>query len=268
MRRDAYSPYSFSILVLTLCVAVFLLVPVIFIVFYSFNASSYFTLPPEGFSFRWYVAFFANDRFRQALWTSLSMASIVVPVSLVIAIPTSYILVRGQFYGRELLNALVLSPLVIPGVVTGIAFLSFLTATGMGPGFFGLVIAMLCFSLPFSVRALMANLHVVRPELEEAARNLGARERDVFWHVVLPQLRPGLLAGGTFVFVEAIDNFSISAFLVGPNSNTLPVEAYGYIRDFDDPTVAAMAAVLILVSTALVLLTGRLVGLGRMFRVE
>jgi putative spermidine/putrescine transport system permease protein len=111
-------------------------------------------------------------------------------------------------------------------------------------------------------------MHGIRVDLEEAARNLGATEWSVFRHIILPQLRPGLIAGGTFVFVEAIDNFSISTFLTTPDSTTLPVAAYAYIRDFDDPTVAAMSAVLILMSTLLVFLIGRLVGLERIFRVE
>ena len=84
----------------------------------------------------------------------------------------------------------------------------------------------------------------------------------------MPQLRPGLLAGGTFVFVEAIDNFSIAVFLSTTEVSPLPVEGYSYIRDFDDPTVAAMAVILIVISTGAVLLAGRLVGLNRMFRVE
>jgi putative spermidine/putrescine transport system permease protein len=267
MRGD-YDVYSPMLRAAVLAIAGFLLAPVVFIVLYAFNETAYFSLPPQGVTLKWFANFFGNDRFQQAIVTSLGMAAIVTPVSLAIGIPTAYALVRGDFRGRELLSSLVMSPLVIPGVITGIAFLIFLSAIGLGPGFAGLVIAMTCFALPFAVRALAATLSGVDLELEAAARNLGASEWQVFRHVVLPQLRPALLAGGTFVFVEAIDNFSISAFLTSRHSTTLPVEAYGYIRDFDDPTVAAMAAVLILISTVLVFLVGRMVGLDRMFRFE
>ena len=267
MRGD-YDVYSPLMRAFVIVVALFLLAPVVFIVLYAFNNSSYFSLPPQGFTLKWFANFFGNSRFRQAIATSLAMAAIVTPLSLLIAIPTAYALVRGRFRGRGFLNLFVFSPLIIPGVVTGIAFLIFLTSIGIGPGFLGLVVAMSCFALPFAVRALVATMHGLNRELEEAARNLGASDWEVFRLVVLPQLRPGMLAGGTFVFVEAIDNFSISAFLTSPHSTTLPVEAYGYIRDFDDPTVAAMAAILILLSAILVLGVGRLIGLDRMFRFQ
>jgi putative spermidine/putrescine transport system permease protein len=245
-----------------------MLAPVIFIVFYSFNESSYFALPPEGFSLKWFQNFFGTNTFRHAFGTSLMMSVVVTPLSLIIAVPTAWVLVRGTFMGRELINAILLSPIIVPGVVSGIAFLILMYHLGIGPGFTGLIIALTCCTLPYSIRALVANMHGIRVDLEEAARNLGATEWSVFRHIILPQLRPGLIAGGTFVFVEAIDNFSISTFLTTPDSTTLPVAAYAYIRDFDDPTVAAMSAVLILMSTLLVFLIGRLVGLERIFRVE
>jgi len=104
--------------------------------------------------------------------------------------------------------------------------------------------------------------------IEEAARDLGATPWKLFFHIVLPQLRPGLLAGAIFVFVEAIDNFSIAVFLTDSRTSTLPVEAYSYIRDFDDPTVAAMATLLIVLSTGLLFLAERLVGLEGFLRLN
>lgn len=267
MRKD-YDVYSSSTLLVALVSACFMLGPVLFIVLYAFNPSAYFTWPMQGLSMKWFVNFFENERFADAFWVSMKMGAIVTPLSLIISIPTAYALVRCEFRGRDLINAMIMSPLVIPGVVTGMAFLIYLSAVGIGPGFLGLVIGMTCFSLPFGVRALVANMHGLRPELEEVARNLGASNWSVFWRVVLPQLRPGLLAGGTFVFVEAIDNFSIAVFLSTTEVSPLPVEGYSYIRDFDDPTVAAMAVILILISTGAVLLAGKVVGLNRMFRVE
>ena len=133
----------------------------------------------------------------------------------------------------------------------------------IGSGFWPLTIALLCYSLPFAVRALVANMHGLDPTLEDAARNLGASGLRAFLWVTLPQLRPGLLAGGIFVFVEAIDNFSIAVFLTDTRTTTLPVEAYSYIRDFDDPTVAAMAVLLMALSVTLVSVVDRLVGLDR-----
>ncbi|MGI4941985.1 MAG: ABC transporter permease, partial [Janthinobacterium lividum] len=145
----------------------------------------------------------------------------------------------------------------------GVAFLNLFTAIGLASGFWRIVVAMVCFTLPYAVRALVATLHGIDVSLEEAARNLGGRAWDAFVAVTLPQLRPGLVAGALFVFVESIDNFSVAVFLTDLRTSTLPVEAYGYVRDFDDPTVAALATVLIVQSLLLVLLLQRFTGMDR-----
>jgi putative spermidine/putrescine transport system permease protein len=256
-------PYSLSVVAVSTVGVLFLITPVIFIIFYAFNEARYFTLPPKGLTLHWFANFFANDRFQAALGSSFGIAGLVTPTSLAVAVPSAIAIVRGSFRGRGLLNAALLSPLMIPGVVTGIAFLGLFSQLDVGSGFWRLTAALTCFTLPFAVRALVANLHGLDPALEEAARNLGASRWRCFLHVTLPQLRPGLLAGGIFVFVEAIDNFSISVFLTDINTTTLPVEAYNYIRDFDDPTVAAMASLLIALTVALVFLVQRVTGLDR-----
>ena len=241
----------------------FLALPVAVIVWYAFSPSGLLTFPPPAPTLRWFANFFGSDRFRAALANSVLIAAIVTPLTLAVAVPTAVALVRRRFRGRALLNALVLSPLVIPGAVSGVAFLNLFTAIGFAGGFWRIVVAMVCFTLPFAVRALAATLHGLDPSLEEAARNLGGRAWDAFLSVTLPQLRPGLLAGALFVFVEAIDNFSVAAFLTDLRTTTLPVEAYGYIRDFDDPTVAALATVLIGQSLVLLAVLQRFIGMDR-----
>ncbi|ALM85987.1 ABC transporter permease [Bordetella sp. N] len=267
MSRD-FRGYSVSTLSVALLCGAFLVLPVAFLCVYAFNPTQYFTLPITGLSLRWFHSFFENDRFLQAFGVSMKLGLIIIPIVLAISLPAAYALVRGRFPGRDFLNAVIMSPLVIPGVVTGIAFLIFLNKAGMGSGFTPLLIGMTCFTMPYAVRALVANMHGLRPELEEAALNLGAGKWSVFWYVILPQLRPGMLAGSIFVFVEAVDNFSVAVFLSSTNSTPLPVEAYSYIRDYDDPTIAAMSLLLMLISTGLMLLASRYVGLNRMFQVE
>jgi putative spermidine/putrescine transport system permease protein len=251
-----------------LCIAGFLLLPVAFIVIYSFESSVYFTLAFPGFSLKWFANFFVSDQFRSALWTSLGIAGIVTPLSCLIGLPTAIALVRGNLRGKETVNAILLSPLIVPGVVTGIAFLSLSSQLSVDNGFVRLTIAMTCFTLPFATRSFVANLHGLPLTIEEAARNLGATPWQTFVHVVLPQLRPGLLAGAIFVFVEAIDNFSIAVFLTDTRYTTLPVAAFSYIRDFDDPTVAAMATMLIALSTALLFIVARIIGLDNFLRLN
>jgi putative spermidine/putrescine transport system permease protein len=255
--------YGQPVAALAAVVLAFIILPVAFIALYAFNETAYLALPPRGLTLKWFVNFFAIERFRAALEASLLIAAMVTPLSLLIALPTAVGLVRYRFSGQTTINALLMSPLIVPGVVTGISFLSLAARVGGGPGIAAITVALTCFAFPFAVRALVANLHGLDPQLEEAARNLGASRFAAFLWVTLPQLRPGLLAGGIFVFVEAVDNFSIAVFLTDSRTTTLPVESYSYIRDFDDPTVAAMAVLLMILSAVLVLAVDRLVGLDR-----
>ncbi|MBJ3776004.1 ABC transporter permease [Acuticoccus mangrovi] len=242
---------------------VFLLGPVAFIALYSLNDAVYFQLPPPGLSLRWYGEFFDSRIFTRALKNTLLLSTTVTVICLLFAVPTAHLVVRGHFRGRELLNNLILSPLIMPGVVTGIAFLSAFGVLDIRDGFFRLTVAMTIFCLPFAVRAISASYHGLNRQAEEAARNLGATRLQTWCKVLLPQLRPGLMAGGVFIFVETVDNFSINVFLADRASKTLPIAAYEHIRDFDDPTVAAMATLLSIVTIALVALMDRLVGLDR-----
>jgi putative spermidine/putrescine transport system permease protein len=268
MNRTATRSYSTPVALLAGVVMAFILLPVAFIALYAFNEGGYLRLPPQGLTIHWFVNFFAIARFRAALEASLIVSAVVAPACLLIAVPAALALERYRFPGRDAVNALIMSPLVVPGVVIGISFLSLSARIGMGLGLVPIIVALTCFAFPFAVRALAANLHGLDPRLEEAARNLGASRFNAFLFVTLPQLRPGLLAGGIFVFVEAIDNFSIAVFLTNSRVTTLPVESYSYIRDFDDPTVAAMAVLLMSLSAVLVFAIDRLVGLDRFLELK
>ena len=259
-QSGAVGPVFLTIGIATL---VFILLPLPFIVLYSFSADSYSVLSSKGFTLQWFVSFFNNDRFMMALKTSLMISIITTTVALIIAVPTAVMAVRHRFLGRDLLLTLVSAPLMVPGVIVGTAALGFVSQTGIGPGFWPLTIAMICLALPLTMRPLIANLSGLDPNLENAARNLGAGPLQAFFRITMPQLAPGLVAGGTFAFVEAMDNFAIAAFLANITFTTLPVESYSYIRDIDDPTVAAMATILVLFSVFLVFMIEWLLGLDK-----
>lgn len=262
-RIDHTRPLSMTVQVMGLLTLAFILIPLPIIVLFALSKNSYALISAQGFTLTWFKHFFQNERFMAALMNSLMIAGITTVVTLIIAVPTALVAVRYRFPGRDLMLTLVSAPLLVPGVITGTAALSFVTQTGLGTGFWSITIAMICITLPLVIRPLVANLSGLDPDLERAARNLGAGPRKAFWAVTLPQLVPGLLAGGTFAFVEAMDNFSVTVFLTNINVTTLPVEAYSYIRDIDDPTVAAMATLLILLSIGLVFMIERLLGLDR-----
>lgn len=241
---------------------VFVLLPLPFIVIYAFNPSSYGLLGGAP-TLRWFASFFSNPRFMAALENSAAISVLTTVAASLIAIPTALVAVRGQFPGRRLLLGMVSAPLVVPGVIVGTAALGFVSQCGIGTGFWPLTVAMICLTLPLAMRPLIANLAGLDPDLERAARNLGAGPARAFLGVTLPQLSPGLVSGATFAFVEAMDNFAVAAFLSSVNTTTLPVESYSYIRDIDDPTVAAMASVLILFSLTMVYLIEKLLGVDK-----
>ena len=244
----------------------FLLAPALLAAVYSIEVSRYFRFPPGAVSLAWYVAFFASGTFRSAMAETAVLALVATPICLLLALPTAHALARFNFGGRRLLNAALLSPLIVPGVVTGVAFLSLFRIIGLDQGLARMTVAMIVVCYPFALRALSANYAGIDPRGEEAARDLGAGPFYAYSRVTVPQLRPGLLAAAVFVFVEVVDNFSVNVFLVDLHSNTLPIAAYQHIRDFDDPLVAVMSTLLSLLTLALVVLLDRVVGAARMMR--
>jgi putative spermidine/putrescine transport system permease protein len=269
MKRavDHARPVSPVLAALGLLTLAFVVAPLPFIVLQAFSRGSYRLLEGGIPTLRWFRSFLENDRFMAAAANSVSIAAITTVVTLLVALPTTVAVLRSRLPGRRLLLGLVTLPQLVPGVIIGTAALSFVAGTGIGPGFWPITVAMICASLPLAMRPLIANLAGLDPDGERAARNLGASPLSAFLLITLPQLVPGLLAGGTFAFIEAIDNFSIAAFLTDITTTTLPIEAYSYIRDIDDPTVAAMATLLVVLSVAVVLLLDRLLGLDRFLNI-
>lgn len=265
-RRDLEAKYGVVVISLAAIAVVFLLLPVIFVVLHSFSPTRYFQWPPTGFTLDWHKKFYSSSMFMDAAMNSFTMALIVTPLSLLIGIPASYALVRANFRGKSVIQQIILSPLIIPGVVTGVSLLALLSAAGLRIGLFGLCLGMLVFALPFAIRALSANLLGLDPRIEEAARNLGAGPVRTFFVIVIPQLKSGILAASVFIFVEALDNFSIAVFLTNDRTKVLPVAAYQYIKDFDDPTVAAMATALIVLSVIAVALLEKAMGFQKSLR--
>lgn len=241
----------------------FLLAPLIFAVWYSFMPTAFFRLEFQGFSLRWYEAFFASDVFMDSLWTTLGIGALVVPVTLLIALPTTHMMAAGQM--RWLGQSLTL-PVVVPGVVTGIALMGMFALINVDNAWVRLVFGLTLFCLPFTMRAINATYAGLDRRPEEAARDLGAGPLRTWFQITLPQLKAGILSGAILAFVEAIDNFSIAVFMADTSTKTLPIAAYEHIRDFDDPTVAAMSTLLILLAFVLGFVLEKTIGLEKMIR--
>src|SRR5262249_53699394 len=185
----------------------------------------------------------------QAIVFSLLLAVIVAVGSLVAGLAATYALIRRRVRGGPLVSALLNAPLVFPGVVIGVALLQFYATVRLNGTLVGLAVAHMVITVPYVVRAVTASLQGIDPELENAARVLGASGPVAFFTVTLPLIRPGVAAGALFSFIVSFDNVPVSIFLLGPGQMTLPVKIFTAIEYGVDPSIAA-------ISTMLIVLTG------------
>jgi putative spermidine/putrescine transport system permease protein len=229
----------------------FLVLPVLVVLPLSFSSARYLTFPPPGFSLQWYGNFFSRAAWTDAtllsLWTSL--ASTVLAVLL--GVPAALGLVRGRFPGRGLAQALILSPVVAPGIVVAIGLYYVYARYGLVGSPLALVVGQTALCVPFVVINVSAALAGIDKRLEQAALNLGASPWGVFRQVTLPLIRPGIFAGAIFAFVAAFDELLVALFLSGTTAVTLPRRMWEQLNYSIDPTIAAASSLLIVLTTLL-----------------
>lgn len=244
-------------------VYLFLLLPVLVIFLSAFSPEAYPQFPPKSFSLRWFQAFVENSAWLRALQVSALLLLVVTPLTTILGTTAAYALARLDFRGRELLQAFVLSPLIIPQVVLGIALLYVLTAAGLAGSMLGLAIGHILVALPYAVRTVSVSLASMDRRLESASLNLGATPAYTFRHVTLPLIRPGIVAGAVFAAVTSFGEVSVSLFLTAPGTVTMPVRIFTYIDQTFDPVVNAVSAVFIVLAVAALVLIERTIGLTK-----
>jgi putative spermidine/putrescine transport system permease protein len=247
--------------VFVILTGVLLLAPLVVVIGVSVSESQFIVFPPEGFTLRWYQKALGSREYVDAFWLSLRLA-ILVTVSATLIGGAGAVALSRRRQG-DMLETVFLSPLVIPTIIFAIGMLM-LWSSLFGPtSFLSLWIAHTVVTLPYVIRTTLAVLAESDPFLEEAARTMGATRLRRLWHVVLPQCRPGLIAGGFFAFNISFDEAVLSLFLRNPGLNTLPVQIYGQLEFSPDPTVAAVSTLMILLTVTLILVIDRLLGLNR-----
>jgi putative spermidine/putrescine transport system permease protein len=244
---------------------VFLLVPVLVVIPLAFSGETTLRFPPASFSFRWYVEFFSNTRMLSALRTSALLGVVVTSVTLLVALPAAYVIVRLKSTATEILYNMFTAPLLLPTIVLGLAILIGFAATGLLGTYTAIAFGHLVLTLPYALRILAAALGGVPLMLEEAAATLGATPFKVFRRVTLPLLAPGLLSAAALSFLVSFDEIVITLFLAGPRVSTLPVEMFRRLDSRSDPLIAAVSVIMIMLTLGVVLLVQRTVGLTRGF---
>lgn len=233
------------LLVVNALIALFLAAPMIVVVATAFTTTNYPLFPPVGFTFRWFHEFLASAEFMDATRRSAVLAFSSTLIATCLGTLSALALTRWRGRGQQVVSTLMLSPILFPTIVLGLALLVFYSRVGLSGTFIGLVIAHSVVTTPFVVRLVMASLAEFDPAVEEAARNLGAGWWRTFFLVTLPLIRPGVLAGAVFAFILSFDELVITLFLAGPGMATLPIRIYTFVEYSSAPTISAIATTLI-----------------------
>ena len=231
---------------------VFLYLPIIVLIFYSFN-SNRMVMNWGGFGIDWYIKAFQNDAIQKAVWNSLIVATVATVFATAIATIGALVLARGgNFRGKTASLGLITLPLMVPEIVTAVAVLIFFSAISLNWGLGNVIIAHITFCIPFAFMPIRARLEGMDTSLEQAARDLYASEWETFRFVTVPLLMPGIVAGSMLSFVISMDDFIITLMVGGAGSTTLPVYIYSMIRRGLTPEINAVSTVLLFFSVAIV----------------
>lgn len=247
--------YGFAVIGLLI-----LVVPTLITLVAAFDTRAFIGFPPEQLGFDRFVALAQDQAIIDAAVTSVAVGVAAVVIDVLLAIPAAIALVRREFRGKALLLGFLQMPLMLPGIVIGIALLIFFSAAGYDLSYEILVAGHVVLTFPFVLRISMARMERADPAVEEAARNLGASSLVVFTRIQLPFLMPGIVAGAAFAFLTSFDNLTVSLFITPVGDVTLPVELFFLMRFDLDPVVAAVAAVQVLFTLVVIVAGLRLVG--------
>lgn len=233
-------------------ICVYLILPTLIVVPISFTETDFITFPPQGFSIRWYEAFFERPEWRASLVTSLIVATLTAALATALGTMIGLGLRRLPARANRLLGLFFLLPMIVPAIITAVALYRPFAKLGMIATVPGLVVAHTILVLPFVVINVAAVVHKLDWRIVDAARSLGASPAVAFRKVTLPALAPGIAAGGVFAFLTSFDEVVVALFISGAGATTLPVQMWSGIR-FEISPIAAAASCLLLLGSCLLL---------------
>lgn len=242
-----------------------LMLPMVVIIATSFTELNYVSFPPQGFTLKWYAVALQRTEFISSFLFSLSIGLAVAAISTGIGCLVAVALTRFAFPGRSLFDAFFMSPLILPTIVIGIALLQYINQLGLAVSLPLLVISHVIITTPYAIRLVTASLIGIDGSIERAARNLGAPPLRAFIEVVVPLIAPGLMASAVFTFITSFDNVTISVFLSSPQNVTLPVRIFNLWDHPIEPWLIAICAVVIALTTLLIAIVERTIGIGGAF---
>lgn len=246
-----------------LLIIFYIVFPLFIILSVSLTDASYLSFPPKGLSLKWYYAIFSDMSYIQSMATSAYLALASGGLALLLGVPCAYGIARSRFAGSRGLISFFLSPLMVPGIVVGIATLQQASMLGILRTFTALVIGHVVITLPYVVRSVIVSLSHFPQNVEEAARDLGAGAFDTFTRITLPLVKPGVISGGLFAVIISWINVEISIFGSTPSLIPIPVKLFNYVQYNVDPSIAAVSGASIFIALVIVTLLDIVVGVER-----
>jgi spermidine/putrescine transport system permease protein len=246
----------------TAAVLVFLYLPILVLVAYSFNTSR-LNIVWEGFTLKWYEQVWTNAPLMRAAKNSLIVASVTTVVAVLLGTLGAWLLYRYRFRGKRAITTLVSAPIALPEIIMGVSLLVLFSTAAIPLGLTTVIIAHVTFCFPFVLLAVRARLAGLDPALEEAALDLGASPLKAFWLVIVPSLRPAIIAGALMAFTLSMDEIIVTLFTASPGSATLPIRIFGMAKVGLNPMLNALSALFIVATMGVVLFSEHLKRPGR-----
>ncbi len=246
----------------------FLVLPALVVAVAAFNDQALLSFPPKQLSLRWFVNALGYADFQTGFRNGLVVTFAASSIASIVGSAFAFVLDRYQFKAKRLLEQVLLAPLVVPHFTVGLGFLILAAQVGASRGYGVVIMCHVVLLLPFVLRSVFISLRNLNPRLELAAASLGARPGRVLFTVTLPLLLPGLCSGWLFAAILSFNEFSASLFVTAQRTQTLPVAMYNYVREYADPTMAALSVMFIVVTAALLTIANAWLGLGKVLNVE
>lgn len=240
-----------------LLVYAFLYFPIVVLVVYSFNGSGVGGFPPSGWTFDWYRQLFADAALWDAVLNSFIVAAVAVAISLGLGLPAALALDRAQFPGKALFRRLVLLPLILPGIITGLSLLMLFVGVGMKLSLVTVTLGHGTALISVATTEIFAGLQKMDRAQEEASLDLGANHWKTFWRITFPNLKVSLIAAALLIFTLSLDEIAVTFFLIG-RDNTLPLEIWSRLRRGITPEINAISTLILLFSISTILIWYRL----------
>ncbi|MEH2481681.1 putative spermidine/putrescine transport system permease protein [Nitrobacteraceae bacterium AZCC 2146] len=246
----------------------FLVLPVAVVTIAAFNDRAILSFPPQAWSMRWFAKAIAYQDFRDGFRNGLIVTVWSSTIALVVGAMFAFALDRYRFRFKKLIEGILLSPLVIPHFTVGLGFLILAAQIGWTRGYAVVVVCHVILVLPFVIRSVYVSLRNLDQSFELAAASLGAPPLRVLLTVTLPLLLPGLISGWLFAAILSFNEFTASLFVTAQRTQTLPVAMYNYVREFADPSMAALSVMYIVGTAALIVFANAFPGLGKVLNIE